>query len=392
MFDERKGLLAALLLTVSIINVDLSQEARMYSLIAFLTLISMYYLVKLNKEGGGRTASIGYVLSSALLIYSHVFGLFIIITQNVYMVTLYAFSRNESVIRFRHWVSMQAILFILFLPWIPTFIARVLDDTRGSYLNVPTKRTLYKTFIIYSGKYTVWLYLLLAFFSTATIKFIKGAINNETFFQLIEKSKFEVKLLNTNYNYLLLIWICIPIMVPFLLSKVLTPFYEFRYTIVAAPAFYLMVASGLGNIGRLSVRSTVVVLVIAFNMLSLYNYYLAVNHEQWRKVAAYIDHHSRDDDLILFNSKYCIKYAFNYYSQTQVKRKFLPKKRNRFDTEGLHHLRKLINNHARVWVVLSHPHDDKQFIDALNKGYRQLEFSNFRGIKLYLFQNQITKG
>jgi mannosyltransferase len=389
LFDENKGLLAALLLTVSRFAVDYSQEVRMYSLTALLTLISMYYLIKLNKEGGKRTASIVYVLSSVLLIYSHIFGLFIIFAQNTYIITLHLFSKKETAISLKHWISMQAILFFLFLPWVPTFIARVLDDARGSYLDVPTKRIIYTTIEIYTGEYILWISLLLAFLSMATIQLIKGANNDEPLFQLIEKLKFEVRLLNPKSHFLLLLWLCIPVFLPFFLSKVLTPFYEIRYTIVAAPAFYLLVASGIGNIRRISIRSAVVVLVIAFNMLNLYDYYHDVTHEQWRTVAGYIDNHARDDDLILFNSKYCIKYAFNYYSQTQVMRKFLPKKKNRYDSNGLQDLRKLVSEHPRVWVVLSHPDEDKQFIETLNRRYQPLEFKEYRGITLYLYKNQM---
>jgi mannosyltransferase len=384
-FDERKGFLAALLLTISRFCVDYSQEARMYSLAAFLTLLSMYYLIKLNKEKGGRTASIGYLLSSALLIYSHVFGLFIILAQNVYMMTLFAFSRSESDINLKHWALLQGALFVLFLPWIPTFMVRVLDETRGSYLNVPTKMMLVRTFMMYSAKYIFWLYLLLAFLSVATIRLVKGALNNGTFFSLIEKSKFEIKLLDPEKNFLLLLWLGMPIVLPFVLSKVVTPFYEFRYTIVAAPAFYLLVASGIGNIGRIPVRSSAIALIVFFNFMNLHDYYNDVTHEQWRDVAEYVDRHSRDDDLVIFNSRSCIKYGFDYYSQAKAIRKFLPKDWNHPDDEGLTRLGGLINNHARVWVVLSHPKEDKPVIEALNKQYRQLEFKIYHGIKLYLF-------
>jgi hypothetical protein len=39
--------------------------------------------------------------------------------------------------------------------------------------------------------------------------------------------------------------------------------------------------------------------------------------------------------------------------------------------------------------VLSHPDEDKQFIETLNRRYQPLEFKEYRGITLYLYNNQM---
>jgi len=46
LFNEEVGLISALILAISPFNVEYSQEARMYSLLLFLALLSMYFFVR----------------------------------------------------------------------------------------------------------------------------------------------------------------------------------------------------------------------------------------------------------------------------------------------------------------------------------------------------------
>jgi mannosyltransferase len=70
LFNERFGLLAALFLAVSGFHIQYSQEARAYSLYFLLTLLSIYFTVLFSKKITPY-ASIGFILSAALLLYSH---------------------------------------------------------------------------------------------------------------------------------------------------------------------------------------------------------------------------------------------------------------------------------------------------------------------------------
>ena len=86
-FDIYVGILSSLLIAFSVFHIQYSQEARTYSISVLLTLISMYFFIELLKKMNYRIL-IGYVLSSILLIYSHIYGFFIIIAQNMYFVML----------------------------------------------------------------------------------------------------------------------------------------------------------------------------------------------------------------------------------------------------------------------------------------------------------------
>lgn len=88
LFGRGPGLMASLILALSPFHVYYSQEARVYSLMALLTLLSFYFFVKVLSEHK-LSVQTGYVLSTSALIYSHVYGLFILIAQNVYLATVF---------------------------------------------------------------------------------------------------------------------------------------------------------------------------------------------------------------------------------------------------------------------------------------------------------------
>ena len=61
LFDREVGALSSLILGLSDFHIYYSQETRMYSLLVLLTLLSMYFFVKVMKAAG-FTASILYIL------------------------------------------------------------------------------------------------------------------------------------------------------------------------------------------------------------------------------------------------------------------------------------------------------------------------------------------
>jgi len=51
LFDQQVGLLGAFILAISPFNIEFSQEARMYSLMTLLALLSTYFFVRLVRHG-----------------------------------------------------------------------------------------------------------------------------------------------------------------------------------------------------------------------------------------------------------------------------------------------------------------------------------------------------
>jgi len=172
LFDKEVGLFASLLLALSTFHIRFSQEARSFSLMVLLTLISIYFLLKIQLGETRPWDSIAYALSTVLLIYTHYYGLFIVIAENLYVTSAPLLFKKEPRIHFQRWIFLQMSVILLFAPWIPILFKqfwRVQKKGGFSGAAVPSLEALYKTFWFYSGnRMLMALLVLLAFLSLAT--------------------------------------------------------------------------------------------------------------------------------------------------------------------------------------------------------------------------------
>ncbi len=87
LFSREVGLLSALIAGISAFQIAEAQSARMYSLLVLLTLVSMYAFIRLRDETTwGR--SLEYVAVTVALLYTHVYGIFIVVAQNLFVLSI----------------------------------------------------------------------------------------------------------------------------------------------------------------------------------------------------------------------------------------------------------------------------------------------------------------
>jgi len=84
LFGKSEGLVGAFLLCMSSLHVRYSQDARFYSLLAFLALLSVYFLYRTLSDNR-RIWWIGFVACTVLNIYNHLFGLLVLLSQIVFV-------------------------------------------------------------------------------------------------------------------------------------------------------------------------------------------------------------------------------------------------------------------------------------------------------------------
>jgi len=80
----------------------------MYSLFALLTIASWYGFVRLRS--GSHTSTLGYIVGTVLLLYTHAYGLFVLASQYLYV----ALSERWVGRDLRKWLSIQAVVTALF--------------------------------------------------------------------------------------------------------------------------------------------------------------------------------------------------------------------------------------------------------------------------------------
>ena len=76
---KNTGLIAAFLLSINVAHIAYAQEARSYSLLVLLCLLSLFFFLRIDHAGNAN--ALGYVLASALAVYAHFFAVFFLFAQ-----------------------------------------------------------------------------------------------------------------------------------------------------------------------------------------------------------------------------------------------------------------------------------------------------------------------
>lgn len=116
--DERVGLIAAALLTVSPFHIYYSQEARMYSLVAFLALGANYFFIRLLERGKARNA-LGYVVLTTGGLYTHYLYTMVVLAQMVFVVL----QRRTYRAMLTRWFAALIGVGALYAPWLVVVFA-----------------------------------------------------------------------------------------------------------------------------------------------------------------------------------------------------------------------------------------------------------------------------
>jgi mannosyltransferase len=393
LFDEEVGMIASLLLALSPFHIRYCQEARAYSLLVLLTLASFYFFLKLLQEKN-NWLSLGYVLSSALLAYTHYYGLFVLVAQNLYFATLLLLPRKDFELTLKRWLILQSLVLLLFAPWISTLFHQVSKVESGYWIAPPSKKTLRTTFRYYAGgKEAISFFFLLAFLSLITLDKKKGRWGWKTPSGFVRSLRQKIILTDLRKIWLLCCWLLIPVFVPYFVSRISTPVYNHRYTIIASLAFYLLIAKGVKNLAYWPIKGIALSAFIILSLMSVQGYFGKVQKEQWKEAARYVDSMAESGDLILFNAARS-KGAFEYYSQrSDLDKKPFPERDSRhkhdYDEKMMKQLIPILKPHKRVWLVLSHRHDRKGLIaETLMRRYGLAYHQKLKGIEIYLFEKR----
>ncbi len=303
LFDRRVGLIAAFLMAVSQFQIYYSQDFRYYSLFVLTSLLSFYFLIiALRKRT--ITSFILYVLFAILLFYTHAFGVFIIFAQNVYVFLRWHACRGFKI----HWITGQALILAALVPRIVNSFSNVVEGKAGPMNWLPDPSVFaplltLRNFIGSGLDYPSWKTVLVGagFFVLATATYILWKGKTEWMAGLRDLlTGFGVIIGKRNELLLLAIWLVIPVLVPLALSRVFGPMYHDRYMIGASPAFYLILAFLLAKFRRVVPESITLGFLVIVITPGLADFYVSPVREQWREAAAYVDHYSSNDDVIIF--------------------------------------------------------------------------------------------
>lgn len=390
LYTERIGLLSAGILSVSPFHIWYAQEARMYTLFALLASLSFLFFIKsLGSDTDYKYVAL-YIGSTVTAGYTHVFGLFVILSQFIFVITEELVSAEgidrTTVVR---WATIQAAVGVLLLPYLRILLVRLMTDGGRVWIElspfdyiVTTPLAYFTTASVLRWEPVVY-FGLLAFIGVLGIAALSPlayrilgrdpAIRSSSFDDSDESTR-------TRTSLLLVSWILIPIIVPVIVSYTITPIYVQRYTIPASIGLFILVAKGVYSVPRPSARVVMALLLLTVSVQPLYLYYENDQREQWRESAQYVEENADSDDLVLLNSG-DMAYPFTYYfdsrnvTVTSASDNTLQEER-----------RAEIAESETIWLVLSHLNATEaeamtQSIDQTHTVSEEKEYNDITVIK-----------
>ena len=153
LFGQKIGLYSAFLFSISPLHIYYSQELRSYSLFTFLTIASIYFLIRALREDKFKLW-ICFIISTVLCLFSHQASLLLlIIAENLFFISVYKKYRNLV----KKWVISQFVIFLLFLPTLPSLFNLMNSIIKGKLLEWVPKTTgtiILQTFNVFNLGYT----------------------------------------------------------------------------------------------------------------------------------------------------------------------------------------------------------------------------------------------
>jgi uncharacterized membrane protein len=286
LFGVTEAALAALMLALSRYQINYSQEARAYSLLLLMSLWSCYLFARLMRRPTWR-AEVAYLIVTALLLYTHLYGVFTILAQHVAYFIEYRTAPRTDRIPPRQWLLLNAAVLTLFVPWIPTAVTwtRSIGGGGTFWVKPMTPAAIAHAYRLYAGS---WIALILLLTLAIVALWRRRERFGESLFIALAAA---------------------PVAIPVIVSSLGKPTFTDRYGITAPAGLFALVAAGLGCIpwrtGQLLCLGAICGLLQAGNASEW-------DKPDWRGAGAYLTANLRAGDVAVINRKIGT-YLYDYY-------------------------------------------------------------------------------
>ncbi len=367
--DSRVGLIAAALLAVNAYHVQYSQDARSYSVMVLLCLLSSFYFLKRLSEPTGRNRAV-YVLSGALAVYAQFFSVLLVIAQ---LVSLRFLDEEQAALRPRESVKDDWRWIALLVSPVVVFIA-----TTGTgplrWVHRPGFRDLWIFALHLTGNGGP---LLLLACATACLAALLPVWRTAG----MRRAPWEF----WRYRFLAC-WLLFPLLLTLGLSLA-KPLFVPRYFIFCLPPLLLLMACGLTRFRSAALMVPALAFVIVLSLRGTTSYYkqdLDIQRDDWRDASQYLLNHAQPGDALLFHVPMG-RMPYEFYHSTVApapaapvvlyprhgdRLTFLDFVEKPDDVE----LERLLLQHPRAWLVLTYAETQSGLPDA-----RSVEISKLLG-------------
>lgn len=330
----------------------------MYALVSVLTLGTVLaYIRFLRREGmlgnvrepeardlgvsagsrGGEAAradlrgALGYMLSGALALYTHVFGALVLVAVNLHFLGLIRCRARRGELLHSPWSSLrrwglwQLGLVALYAPWLTTFVYQVFSRPRQGWRPPLDGLLLVGEFFLFCGKIVVGPFVYPQGVYYAMKNLVEYRWNGEMLFRALENLSLYPLAIGLG---VLLLWkgmraaagagllqalFFIPMGLICGVLLVIRQYMDFgRYLMPITPYYFLLLAAGIMSLRVAWKRGVAIGLLILPMILGLRAYYRAPSFDSdYRPVAAVLRREWREGEPILVDPGYldrCLRY------------------------------------------------------------------------------------
>jgi len=414
------------LLLFSPLHVYYSQEARMYTLLTFITALASYFLLKALTEKKNIDWA-WYGLFSFLGLYIHYIMVFILLAQSIFVAM--NINRRLKYRDLKSWILTMGVLLILFIPWIRAVILRLIESFRindfgwmPSYIPSVGAVNLFYTFKNFNLGYNLGKAVYLFYLPVIFIIFLIGVVN------MVKKEKF----FKSSFVFTQLFF---PVAVIFFLCQ-WKIFYVDRHFLPCLMFYYIILSYGLfwiknKNIYIFRFLILSIFITLMAGILNYYNFYLPGSYEEHvgiqskkdhRAAARYTAENFKDGDIILHtggNTTYPFKYYFRRFSKLGINnmvyltldsdKDMVVPFELRVEAQDINLSEELhLYSYQRVWLIFStwqfpnsyliEDYEDfryseieevKRIKEWFDRNYLLLEEERFKGVSVYLYEQKV---
>lgn len=381
LFSRKVSLLALFLLAINPLHIEYSIEARPYAMFAFLGLLASYFLLLLKEKRKWYLWAI-FVSVNLLGIYTHYSYLFILSAFALFMgfTGLNSIFNDKTGFSFKEIALFISAIFIGFLPWLPTFISRLMWSNSGLEFNTQKINDIdlmrfQQSYVEYIVSSLFWLVK----FPIDKVELIMIAIGKTSFVSIL--LHFFIKNRKQfSWRYIYLVFLIIAPILSFLFSKYFSPYSVISSRHILFVVFPLCVLLSSGFFGLKVTRIKVALLTaVIVNLIpsliqvsisdSLYD-----KDHRIKNIAKYIENNESPSDLILLDQHlFTVNFDYYFKGRSKIEVYFPVKDRtnriflsrgnlDNLKTKYMIHtaflsqynyqeLSSVVENHKRVWLV-----------------------------------------
>lgn len=358
-FNRRVGIFAAVLIAISPFMGWYGSEARMYSMLALITVLHQLVFLKVMRKGHAAHW-VWFVVTGIIGIYTHYFFSFVLLTEAVFFLF---YRRRFLPGSFAKFVVSAVLVLGAIAPWLVYVKSLGLASNTQPYLPVPSSGDLFNTYAQFIfGFQTDYLNTIIVALWPALVLFAFWALrrNHRTSPEL----------------FFFLLAAVLPVAGAFIISILIKPFFLSRYLVVSLPALFILISWFLSNYGAI-VRRIVQLGLIALTLVLLAVEIISPNtpvKEDYKQAVGYLSAHASSQDVIVASAPFTIYPIEYYYGNGPAKlttqpiwNRFEQGSVPAFDASQLAaQTKENVGSYQHAWLILSY---DQGYNDKILKYY-----------------------